>query len=295
MTAVSQGKYLRIDGYLVYTRTFPAAERRGTIVCVHGGPGATHDYLLPLTDLTGSGYDVVMYDALGCGMSELPERTDLFTMEHDLKVLEDVRTGLGLGRIHLMGSSYGGLLVLAYATRHSENLRSLISTGGLVDVPFASSEMARLKSELPPEVRSTLKKHEDLGQFEHPEYLGAVMEFYKRHLCRLEPWPYPVRFSLDTISKPVYNTMNGPNEFTIIGNIKDIDFSADLPRIGVPTLLVHGKYDEVTPAVGERIHAKVPGSRLVILENSSHLGFWEERERYLELVSGFLKKVDSEG
>ena len=102
------------------------------------------------------------------------------------------------------------------------------------------------------------------------------------------PWPPEVAYSIEHVSVPVYSTMNGPNEFTIVGNIRNIDFTDELPKISVPTLLVHGKYDEVTPRVGERIRDHLPGSRLVILPESSHVGFWEERERYMETVSAHL-------
>jgi proline-specific peptidase len=259
---------------------------------VHGGPGATHDYLLPLSDLGRLGYRVVFYDALGCGRSDLPAGTSLYTWEHDLLVLDQVRRSLGGGRIHLMGSSYGGMLVLAYASRHPEHLRSLNATGGLCDVAFATREMRRLVGELPARTRAVLRKYERRKEYQHPEYEEALLTFYRKHLCRLWPWPEDVQSSLVRISKPVYFTMNGPNEYTIIGNIKDIDFSSDLGRITVPTLLIHGRYDEVTPAVGDRIHRKIPGSRLHVFPRSSHTSFWEERSDYMRLVGSFLREAD---
>lgn len=292
MWAASDSCFQKVDGGRVYVRTFGARNARGTLLCVHGGPGATHDYLLPLSDLTRLGYRVVFYDALGCGRSDLPAGTDLYTLEHDLKVLDQVRRSIGDGRIHLMGSSYGGMLVLAYASRHSETLRSLNATGGLCDVPFATREMRRLVRGLPSKTQAVLRKYERRKEFQHPEYEAALMTFYRKHLCRLWPWPDDVQSTLVRISKPVYFTMNGPNEYTIIGNIKDINFTSDLAKITVPTLLIHGRYDEVTPAVGERIHRQIPGSRLQIFPRSSHTSFWEERAAYMRLVGGFLKQVD---
>ncbi len=287
---VDRGKdgFLNSGGYRIYFRSFGTGEK-GTLLCVHGGPGMTHDYLLPLVDLAKEGYRVLFYDALGCGKSELPEDDSLFTVEHDSGVLDDVRSALTRGKVFLMGSSYGGLLVLKYATWHSEALLGVISTGGLTDVPFTVREMNRLREELPPKAREALQVHERSGEFDHPEYLAAVQTFYKRHLCRLDPWPREVNHTMEHVSLPVYHTMNGPNEFTITGNIRTIDFTRDLHRVTVPTLLVHGKYDEVTPAVGQLIHENLPGSRLEILPQSSHLGFWEERPRYMELAREFLR------
>jgi proline iminopeptidase len=292
MWGPSESRFLTVEGFKIYTRSFGSPNAKRTLLCAHGGPGATYDYLLPLSDLARYGYRVVFYDALGCGRSDLPEGSELFTLEHDLRVLEQVRRSLGVDRIHLMGSSYGGMLVLAYATRHSRHLLSLNSTGGLCDVPFAAREMRRLVRGLPRRTRAILRKYERRGEFQHPDYEAAAMEFYRRHVCRLWPWPEEVGSSLTRISRPVYGTMNGPNEFTIVGSIKDIDFTADLPRISVPTLLIHGRYDEVTPAVGLRIHRQIPGSRLHIFPRSSHLSFWEERPAYLRLVREFMRSAE---
>ena len=292
MRDTSESRFLEVDGYKIYVRTFGRSHRDRTLLCVHGGPGGTHDYVLPLADLMRNGYRVVFYDALGCGRSDLPNGTELFTMEHDLEVLEAVRRSLGNERIHLMGSSYGGMLVLAYATQHSDRLVSLNATGGLCDVPFATREMQRLVRGLPARTRATLRRYQRKGEFQHPEYERAVMEFYRRHVCRLWPWPPELVSTMQRTSRPVYGTMNGPNEFTIVGNIKDINFSADLRRISVPTLVLHGRYDEVTPAVGGRIHRGIPRSRFHIFPRSSHVSFWEERPAYMRLVAEFMRQAE---
>ena len=278
-------------GFRLFYRSFGAPEA-GTVLCLHGGPGATHDYLLPLAGLAPFGYRVVLYDQLGCGKSELPRDTSLFTIDRGIEEVEGVRRGLGLGTVHLMGSSYGGALAIAYALKYQRNLRSLVITGGLASVPLTVAEMQRLKSELPAGVQSVLQKYEAIEDYENPEYLAAVREFYNRYLCRLPEWPKEVTYALEHISRPVYLTMNGPNEFTIIGNIKDWDVTDQLPRIRVPTLITVGKYDEVTPKVARSIQRGIQGSKLIVFENSSHLAMWEERERYLGVVRRFLATVD---
>lgn len=292
MWGPSDSRFLTIHGYKIYIRTFGTRHKERTLLCVHGGPGGTHDYLLPLTDLVRYGYRVVFYDALGCGRSDLPDGHALFTLDHDLRVLEEVRRSIGVDRVHLMGSSYGGMLALAYATRRSQNLVSLISTGGLCDVPFAAREMRRLIRGLPSNTQQVLRKYGLRGEFQHPEYEAAAMQFYRRHVCRLWPWPEEVVSTLMRISRPVYGTMNGPNEFTITGTIKDIDFSDDLSQISAPTILIHGRFDEVTPAVGERIHRRIPGSRLHVFTRSSHVSFWEERPAYMRLVREFMRSAE---
>jgi len=104
-------------------------------------------------------------------------------------------------------------------------------------------------------------------------------------------WPREVVYSFDHISRPVYHTMNGPNEFTIIGTIRDWDVTDQLPRIRLPTLVTVGRYDEVTPRVAGSIHRGIRGSKLVRFEKSAHLAMWEERARYIEVVRDFLDGV----
>ena len=285
--------FVEVLGFRLFYRSF-GDPHAPTVLGLHGGPGATHDYLLPFADLASDGFRVVLFDLLGCGRSEVPEDHTLFSLDHNVAEVEGVRTGLGLGRVHLIGSSYGGLLALAYAIRRPEHLRSLITVGGLADVPFASAEMARLKGSLPAETQEVLRRHERSGRFEDPEYLRAVDEFYHRFLCRMDPWPAEFQHSLDmTVRRPVYHEMNGPNEFTITGSIRDIDLTPDLPRIRAPTLVLGGRYDEVTPRVAEQIAKGIPGARRVEFAQSSHVPFWEERDAFHRTVAEFLRSVGS--
>ncbi|MCI4317152.1 MAG: proline iminopeptidase-family hydrolase, partial [Thermoplasmata archaeon] len=268
---VSDEGFVRVGGYKLFYRSF-GGRADPVLLGLHGGPGASHDYLLPFSDLADDGYRVVLFDLLGCGKSEVPEDHSLFTLEHNVSEVEGLRKALELGPIHLIGSSYGGLLALAYAIEWPANLRSLITVGGLADVRFAAREMARLKESLPPGVQEVMRRHEASGSFQAAEYLGAVDQFYRKFLCRLEPWPAELQHSLEmTASRPVYSEMNGPNEFTITGSIRDIDLTAELHRIRVPTLVLGGRFDEVTPKVAQQIERAIPGAQRVEFAHSSHV------------------------
>ncbi len=278
--------FVRVLGYRLFYRSF-GTPSQGTVLCLHGGPGASHEYLLPLADLAQFGYRVVLFDLLGCGHSQRPRGTALYTVEHNVEEVEGIRKALGLGRVHLFGSSYGGALVLATALKHPRNLRSLIVASGLASTPLTVREMWRLIDALPPKVRDAIKRGNAAGNFQDPEYLRAVDVFYRTHLCRLPIWPHEVVQTLENTGV-VYQTMNGPNEFTITGTIRDWDVTDRLPRIRRPTLITVGRYDEVTPRVAREIHQGIRGSRLVRFENSAHLAFWEERPRYIAVVREFL-------
>ena len=218
----------------------------------------------------------------------MPKNYALFTIERGVEELEAFRKQMGLGRVHLMGSSYGGMLALAYALKYQKNLRSLTTTGGIASIPLTIAEMERLKSELPPTIVRTMQKYEAKGDYENPNYEKAVMVFYKKHLLRRKNWPKEQVYTMTHMSKPVYGTMNGPNEFTIIGNIRYWDITDRLHEIRVPTLVTGGRYDEVTPKVAKSIHDHVRGSKLVIFPRSSHLAMWEERTRYIRTLDRFM-------
>jgi proline iminopeptidase len=113
---------------------------------------------------------------------------------------------------------------------------------------------------------------------------------YRRHVCRLAKWPPEVNHAFENISKPVYHTMWGPNEFTLIGNLMYWDVTKELGRITVPTLITCGRYDEVVPAVGEVLRDEIKDSKMIVFEKSSHLTFWEEREKYMNVVVEFLDR-----
>jgi len=290
MAITSEG-YLNVEGHQFFYRSF-GEPSKGTVLCLHGGPGATHDYMLSLTDLTEFGYRVIFYDQLGCGKSDVPKNTALFTVERAVEEVEIMRKALKLAKINLVGSSWGGMLAIAYALQYQKNLKSMVTIGGLASVPRTTAEMQKMKSQLPDDVQAVMRKYEETGDYENPEYLKAVEVFYRKHLCRLNEWPKELVYSLDHISKPVYLTMNGPNEFTIIGNIRYWDVTHLLHKIHVPTLVTGGKFDEVSPVEARSIHRGIKGSRLVTFQKSSHLPMWEERERFMTVVRKFLDGVN---
>jgi len=278
-------------GYRLFWESFGAPDR-GTVLCLHGGPGVPHGYLTCLADLTRFGYRIVFYDQLGVGKSDRPRGTSLFTIERAVEEAEGVRKALRLGRIHLLGNSYGGMLALAYAIKYQRNLRSLVVASGLPSVPVVNAELRRLVRTLPIPVQRTIDRLERREAFDDPGYARAAMAFYRRHICRLPTWPRELTRAMKELSRPVYRTMWGPSEFAIQGSLRYWDITNQLPTIQVPTLVTGGKYDEIPPRIARTIHRGIRGSKLAIFPNSSHLPMWEERERYMQVVGEFLRRHD---
>jgi proline iminopeptidase len=285
--------YVNVLGHKLYYVAFGDPGSQDKILCLHGGPGSPHNYMLSLADLAKSGYYVIFYDQLGVGKSELPKNLTLYTVEHYVEEVEEFRKQMKLEKFHLFGSSWGGFLGIAYALKYQASLKTFISAGGASSTLLTYKEMLRLKSELPQDIIDTLEKYEALGQYEHPEYIKALDVVYHKHLCRLEKWPEDVVYAMNNTSKPVYNTMWGPNEFTMYGNLMYWDVTPKLGSIHTPTLLTCGRYDEVTPKVQRVLREGITGSELEIFEQGSHLTFWEEREKYMKTVVDFLERKRS--
>lgn len=249
-----------------------------------------HDGFRPLINLTNHGYRVILYDQLGSGNSQVPKNKELLHVEHFVEELEGVRSGLGLGKVSLLGWSWGGMLAMAYALKYQDRLKAIVTTGSPASVPLCVQEMKRLKTELPREVQATMEKYEYEGDYENPEYKKAAEVWYRTFVCRLREWPPQLLYIIQHHSKLVYETMWGPNEFVCVGTLRYWDITDELRGIKVPTLITCGKYDEVTPTTCRSAHEHIKGSKFEIFENSAHSGIWEERERYLELVRTFLDK-----
>jgi proline-specific peptidase len=161
-------------------------------------------------------------------------------------------------------------------------------------IPQFVAEASRLKAALPPAIYHTMQRYEAAGDFHHPDYEAAVLEFYKRHLCRLDPWPEPLgRSARNMTGNAVYETMSGPNEYIVIGNLKDWDCIDRLSEITVPTLITVGRYDEITPTCAETMHGRIPNAQMRVFEQSSHTAHLEETETYLQVVADFLRRVET--
>ena len=263
------------------------------ILLLHGGPGASSDYLVPLMDLAGDGYQVVRYDQLGSQRSDKSTDTSLWNVGRFADEVDIVRDALGLGKIHFIGQSWGAFLGVEYALKYQKNLVSLVLYSGAASTVQCVEGMNSLRQLLPDSTQEILSAFEAQNDTDNPIYLEAVEELYKRHLCRLDPYPAHLEESMAHTALPVYNTMWGPNEFTCTGNLLDWDRRDRLHEINVPTLILCGRYDEVIPACSITMHQGIADSQLKIFEESSHLAHFEQPEEFFEVLRGFLASSET--
>jgi L-proline amide hydrolase len=267
------------------------------LVTLHGGPGASHDYLLSMADLADDGRAVIFYDQTGNGNStHFPDRgADYYTVDLFERELDNLIRHLGIGgRYHVLGQSWGGMLAQEHAITQPAGLRSVVLSNTAAAFSHFAVEANKLRAGLPPEVEATLRRHEEAGTTSNPEYAEACDVFYARHVCRLDEWPAEVlrSFELMDTNPTVYHTTNGPSEFHVIGSFADWSAADRLDRISVPALVISGRYDEATPGVQQALISGLRQAEQVILDESSHMPFWEERNAYMSHVRKFLSQHD---
>jgi len=279
-------------GFETWYRVTGDGEEPGKLplLCLHGGPGAPHDYLESLEAVAGTGRRAIFYDQVGCGNSSRSDQS-LWNIETFVEEVGVVRDALGLYSTHIFGSSWGGMLAMEYALTQPTGLASLVLSSSPASIPLWAEETSRLRSELPADIQKVLDDPESTDA----EYEAAMMVFYKRHVIRVDPMPPGVARTFEKMAEnsDVYNYMQGPNEFVITGTFKDWDIRDRLAEIHVPTLFTSGRHDECTPMQAEIVHRGIAGSEWVVFEDSSHMQFAEEPERYLEVLDDFLTRVEA--
>jgi len=274
--------------------TYSYGDSDEVLFLLNGGPGIPCDYLRdPLLPLVEAGYRVVTYDQLGTGASDKPKDKSLWTIGRYVEEVETVRKALDLGRIHLLGHSWGGWLSIEYSLKYQKALESLILSNTCGDMPHLVGELERHRAALGPETVAMMQRFEATGNYDHPAYHAAITILNYRHVFRNDEWPKTVTDAFKKLNMDIYGTMQGPNEFLYVGNLKDWNRIPDMHKIAVPTLVLCGQYDELTPACAMRMHNVLPNSEITVFPNCSHMAMYEDPDAYRGRVIAFLDKRKS--
>ena len=245
---------------------------RTPLLGLHGGPGSTHHYFAPLERLADE-RPIVLYDQLGCGASERPANVD-WNLGLFLEELDAVRHALGLERVHLLGTSWGGMLALEHALARQQTIASLILSSTLASAAEWEIEVKRL--------RDAISLDDDAA---------AIRELDAQHVYRGEDRP-ELQAMRAGLGRSVYQAMWGPNEWTVVGSLRGWDVRTRLDEIRIPTLVLRGKYDLSTPAVAQTLLSGIPQAKDVVFDESSHMPVLEQTEDYLKEVRAFLHSVE---
>ncbi len=283
--------YATVPGGKVYWRKFGAGGKT-PLLTLHGGPGASHNYLLPLQALADE-RPVVFYDQLGCGRADPPEEDIAYSIQRSVDEVDAVRAALGLEQVVLLGHSWGALLAVEYLCQgRGRGVDRLILSGAMASIPQAIAGFDRLFATMPDGWGDKIRVLERAGRTGSPEYAELVQKFYDTFVLRVPPSP-EVLATLESLAKsPAYRVLNGPNEFNIVGKIKDWDRHKDLKAITQKTLITTGEFDEITLDCHETLRDGIGGkARLAVMTGCSHLTMNEKPVAYNALLRSFLNEA----
>ena len=270
------------------------------VLLLHGGPGATHEYLEAFDSyFPAAGIEYYYYDQLGSFYSDQPDDPDLWDIPRFVDEVEQVRKALKLrpDNFYLYGQSWGGMLAIEYAVAHQQNLKGLVISNMMASIP-AYNEYAEkvLMPQMDQPVLAEIKAYESAGDFTNPRYEELLYgHYYVQHLLRmpLDQWPNPVVRSFKHMNPKIYVPMQGPSELGASGKIERWDRTGDLSRITIPTLVIGAEYDTMDPKHMEWMAGEFPKGRYLYCPKGSHLALYDDQAVYTTGLIQFIKDVDA--
>jgi proline iminopeptidase len=289
--------YIDASGVLIYYEAFGQGS---PLVILHGGPGASHDYLLPYLAPLARHHQLIFIDERGSGKSQKLDNPSGYTVEAMVEDVEAVRKDLALGRIALLGHSYGGVLAQAYALKYQRNLSSLILCSTFFSTTKLNAVFRQQLAAMPAEVRERIEKLEAAGLFGHGKdyekgrypndyMIAAWGEGYFPYLYQRHPDANYDPLANGNMSWDLYREMWGSHgEFVIDGNLKSVEYEKRLPSLRVRTLITAGDHDECDPALAKEMGELINGSRVIIFPQSGHMTFVDQPDLFVRTVDEFL-------
>jgi proline iminopeptidase len=277
----ANGKTFEAPGATIYYEVYGSGA--GTpLMVVNGGPGFDHTYLLlsPAWDALAKNRRVIMYDQRGTGRSTGDHKNQTFTLKDQIDDLEALRAHLGLERMDLLGHSWGGYLVMAYAAVHPDRITHLF----IVDsaAPDWKTTIFLFKEVFP-------QTEERRDAFAFAEEMGDKDAIDKRiHEYLTMLFYSPEKRDAFVAALPASVFRKAVNE-AVGADVARFDLKPEIAKFKFPVLVMTGRFDiNVAPLVAYRIHQAIPGSKFLVFERSGHLPFYEEPDAFVQAVEDFL-------
>ncbi len=273
------------------------------VLLLHGGPGGTHEEFDCFDGyLPNEGIEYIYYDQLDSYYSDKPNDSTLWTTEHFVEEVEQVRKALNLNKdnFYLLGQSWGGILAMEYALKYQDNLKGLIISNMMASAPaYGEYAMNVLGPQLKPEIFKEIMDLEANNEFDNPRYSELLMNnFYIEHILRkpIEKWPKSVNLLFEHLNPNIYVYMQGHSEFGMTKNatLKNWDVTDKLKTIEVPTLVIGATYDTMDPKHMEWMSNEVQNGRFLLCTNGSHLSQYDDQKTYFRGLIQFIKDVDKD-
>lgn len=252
-------------------------------VILHGGPGASHDYLLPGCDLLAPGRELIYYDQRGGGRSPVGRDVPVGWQEHvaDLHALKEL---WGDRPLNLVGYSWGGLLAMLYAITHPCSVAKLALVSpapawreGRVEYErrYAAITNGPAAQEERRKLRESDLKERDVAAYQRRIFELAVLAYFKDPTRVRELRGFRL---VERVQKGVWDSLG------------DYDLRGALRRLELPAVVLHGK-DDVIPWETAEETAECLRAEFTLIPDCGHVPYVEGRETFLRVLDPFLPKA----
>ena len=266
----------------------PAMRERPVAFVLHGGPGGDHTGFKPGMSPLASHMQLVYIDHRGHGRSAGGDPA-LYTLDENVSDLEALRLHLGLGPVVVIGTSYGGMVAMAYAARHPASISKLVLIVTAADGGFRARAKSWIAQHGTPDQQRVCTLLWE-GRFETPE---QMMEYYAV-MGPLYSKSYDPAQATPTRSRATYTPAAINNAFKPDGFLDRLDLRPELHRIAAPTLILAGRHDWICPPdYSEELHRLIANSELHVFENSSHSIRADEPEALNGMIADFVAEPGS--
>jgi len=248
---------------------------------IHGGPGADHTSYKPSFSPLSQKAQLVYFDHRGQGRSARGAK-ETYTLENNVEDMEALRQHLGLDKIVVLGSSYGGMVALSYAVRYPQNISHLIVIATVPDSRFLQRAKEILAQRGTKEQNAIAQRLWD-GTFENEEQLREYFQVMApMYSLTHDPDSRQTGWNRAILSADAINVAFG-------GFLRSYNVLDQLHKITSPTLVIGGRHDWICPPeFSEEIAKAIPNADLRIFENSGHSVRADEPEALLDAIAGFL-------
>jgi proline iminopeptidase len=251
------------------------------LFAVHGGPGGEHSGYKPALTPLASKVQIVYFDHRGQGRSARGAK-ETYTLENNVEDMEALRQYLGLRQIVVLGTSYGGMVGMAYAARYPKNVSHLILVATSPDNRFLESARESVKVRGTKEQMKAVEKLLDASFSDEGELRDYFRVMGPLYSLKHNPAVAEERLARQIFSVDAINAAFG-------GFFNQIDLKDELGKITAPVLILAGKHDWICPPeLSQVIKERIPKADFRIFENSSHALAADEHEAYLDAIRGFL-------
>lgn len=278
-----------------FGKTFYIAKGRKSskapLICLHGGPGGTHQSFLPLLKKFPD-RKIVLYDQIGGGKSTpLPkkhQRTSTFLYELD-KLIEHLK----IDQFHLYGGSWGTTLALEYYLHtKGRGIKSITFQSPMFSASDWENDGKRLIKKLPKQTQKVIQYCHEIGATDSKVYKEAVFQYYLKHVLR-DKKKLTKKRAPNLHGQEVYMNMWGPSEFKPTGTLKTYNKVKELRKIKCPVQIIVGEYDEATPQTAKKYAKLIKGAQFDIVKKASHSILNEQPAQMMKLLGDFILKHDN--